>query len=75
MTGAYAAIGMPAKHNDPKHGIINIVAGKPDESQVYKRMELRDFWAMPPVGTEIIDGPNLKIVGDWITSLPPMQDN
>lgn len=75
-TGAYAAIGMPAKHNDPKYGQYNIYPSRPDLSQAWLRLSVRDkgIWQMPPVCTKVVDTKTVTDVGDWITSLPPAQD-
>jgi hypothetical protein len=71
VTGAYAAIGMMAKHNyDPMYGAYNIVAGKPDQSQVWLRMNVRGYWQMPPIATKKIDMTGTSLVGQWIAGLP-----
>lgn len=75
-TGAYAAIGLKAKHEDPFYGIYNIYPGRPDLSQAWVRMNVRDngIWQMPPVGTKLKDTDGVKVVALWISSLPPMND-
>lgn len=75
-TGAYAAIGMKAKHEHPTYGTYNIYPQRPDLSQAWLRASVRDngIWQMPPVCTKILDTVTVKDVGEWITSLPPGQD-
>lgn len=72
-TGAYVAIGMKVKHwGTGVWGDYAIVAGKPDQSQSWLRMNVRDdgIWQMPPVCTKVIDQTGVKAVGTWIASLP-----
>jgi hypothetical protein len=75
-TGAYAAIGMTAKHQSPYYGDYNIYPGRPDLSQVFIRMCVRDNgqWQMPPWDTKKIEVSDVKTVSDWIGSLPPGAD-
>ncbi len=77
QTGAWATVGYKMKHQgDPMWGDYAILAGKPNESQVWLRMNVRDkgLWQMPPVCTKVIDGPAVATIGSWITSLPPPPD-
>jgi hypothetical protein len=57
------------------HPILNttkvIVKGKPGESQLYQRMNVRDLNAMPPVGTEEVDSAAMTTLWSWIAGLPP----
>jgi hypothetical protein len=75
-TGAYAAIGMKAKHQSPLYGDYNIYPGRPDLSQVLIRIALRDNgqWQMPPLDTKKIEVSDVKAVSDWIAALPPGPD-
>lgn len=47
-----------------------VVPGDPVASHVYDRMIKRDFWAMPPVGSEVVDPNGTAVVRAWIASLP-----
>jgi len=71
QTGAYAAINLMVKHNqDPMYGMYAIVGGAPSKSQAWLRMNVRGYWAMPPVCTKKIDTAAVQTVGTWISSLP-----
>lgn len=50
---------------------IGVVPGDPEKSHLFVRMYKRDFWAMPPVGSEIADPTGLTLIKAWIESLPP----
>ncbi len=50
---------------------VGVVPGKPAESQIWQRMQLRNGFGMPPVGTEKVDTAAVTLIGDWITNLPP----
>jgi hypothetical protein len=50
--------------------IYAVVPGKPEESQLHQRMGLRNQESMPPVCTKRVDADGMRIVGDWIRSLP-----
>lgn len=76
-TGAYAAVGLKVKHwGTGIWGDYAFVAGRPDLSQGWLRMNVRDngIWQMPPVCTKAIDTTGVTLVGNWITSLPPGPD-
>lgn len=49
---------------------IGVVPGDPAASHLYDRMIKRDFWAMPPVGSEIVDTAGADLIKTWIESLP-----
>jgi hypothetical protein len=69
-TGAYTTtIGRAAHHMSPGVPSTVIVAGDPDASQLLYRMNRRDDWQMPPVGTKVVDAPAVAKVRDWITGL------
>jgi hypothetical protein len=60
--------------NQKTYHIINgthyaVVPGSPDQSQLYYRMSVRDYDAMPPVCTKLSDPTGLTTIHDWITSL------
>ena len=60
---------------DALHPILNttkvIVPGKPNQSQLYQRMNVRDLNAMPPLGTEEVDSQAMTTIWKWISELPP----
>jgi hypothetical protein len=60
-------INAPTKHETST--TVAIVPGDPEASQVYERMALRTFMAMPPVGTELVDSQALALVHAWISGL------
>jgi uncharacterized repeat protein (TIGR03806 family) len=47
-----------------------VVPHDPDNSIVYRRMARRDLKQMPPLGTNVVDDDGVKLVRDWINSLP-----
>ncbi len=47
-----------------------VVPGSPDTSQLYVRMSLRDFDAMPPIASRAVDPAGLAAVRLWINTLP-----
>ncbi len=49
---------------------FGVVPGKPEESQLWVRMGLRDLDAMPPVCSKVVDAFGMQTVGDWIRALP-----
>lgn len=53
----------------PDGVLFGIVPGKPEKSQLWRRMGSRDGWQMPPLGTHIVDPAGLAAVHDWIASL------
>ena len=71
VTGAYATtFGVMTKHSIQGTTAI-IVKGKPDQSQLFVRMGIRDNGQeqMPPLGTKVVDAPNWAIIGQWISGL------
>ncbi|MBX3130211.1 MAG: hypothetical protein KF718_26065 [Polyangiaceae bacterium] len=48
---------------------IAVVPGAPDQSQLFLRMTKRDFDAMPPLGTKVVDPEGLATISTWISSL------
>lgn len=71
-TPTYATtIGKPMAHSDPEgEPFIGIVPGDAAGSHVYVRMTKRDFWAMPPVGSKIVDDAATATIKAWIDGLP-----
>lgn len=49
---------------------VAVVPGDPAASHLYDRMIKRDFWAMPPVGSEVVDPVGTALIKAWVTSLP-----
>ena len=71
-TGVYnTSFNVKARHTLPGGVRTIITPGKPDQSQLWLRMGLRDFWAMPPVCSRVPDVAGLAIVRAWIQGLPP----
>jgi hypothetical protein len=58
-------------HEYPAGVWIAVEPGQPTKSQLYMRMATRDDFQMPPVCTRVVDDVAVKLVGDWITALPP----
>jgi hypothetical protein len=72
QTATYrTAIHGRANHVYPPDISIDVVPGAPDQSQLYVRMGLRDFWAMPAYCTKVPDAMGMATVRAWITALPP----
>jgi hypothetical protein len=70
LTGAYTTtIGKDAHHIVSGVPTKIVVAGDPDASQLFYRMNRRDDWQMPPTGTNTIDTTAVTKVRDWITAL------
>lgn len=70
LTGAYTTtIGKDAHHMSPGVPSKVIVAGDPDASQLFYRMNRRDDWQMPPAGTNTVDTSATAKVRAWITAL------
>lgn len=71
-TGVYnTSFNVKAKHTLPNGVRAIITPGKPDQSQLWLRMGMRDLWAMPPVCTRVPDAAGLAVIRAWIASLPP----
>jgi hypothetical protein len=69
-TAAYrTAIGARMFH--PMEGGIDtgIVPGRPERSQLWVRMGLREDWGMPPLASRAVDPTGLATVRDWIRGL------
>jgi hypothetical protein len=64
-------IGKPAKHRGLGGTTYIVVPGKPDESQLFYRISVRDLDQMPPLGTESLDPTGIATIAAWIDSLPP----
>jgi hypothetical protein len=63
-------INVPMAHGDINGDpYIGVVPGYPEKSHLYDRMQKRDFWAMPPVGSEVIDTTGSATIKQWITEL------
>ncbi len=63
-------INVPMAHGDLNGDpYIGIIPGNAEKSHLYDRMRKRDFWAMPPVGSELIDESGSAIIKTWIESL------
>ncbi len=48
-----------------------MVPGEPDASMLHARMQRRDRWGMPSIGSARIDEVGAVLVADWIRSLGP----
>lgn len=70
-TGFYnTTFKVKAKHTLPNGIRILVTPGKPDESQLFLRAGMRDFWAMPPVCTRVVDTAGMDLLRRFITGLP-----
>lgn len=49
--------------------LLGVVPGDASKSHLYYRMIKRDFWAMPPVGSKLVDDAACAKVKTWIESL------
>ncbi|HZZ74174.1 MAG TPA: PQQ-dependent sugar dehydrogenase, partial [Pirellulales bacterium] len=65
----------------PLHGDLGIpgarllVAGSPEKSLIYERMLRLDAQRMPRVASSVVDQPAVKLIKEWIKSLPPKLTN
>ena len=64
------SIKIPLKHIFPPDVRIAVVPGDPTHSQLYRRMGVRDDWAMPNTCTKVVDAAGMALVGAWINGLP-----
>jgi mono/diheme cytochrome c family protein len=55
-------------------GIKLIDPGNVDNSLIHLRTNMLGAHQMPPLGKNFIDAAGVKLLGDWISSLPPAQD-
>jgi len=56
------------------NGQSRIIPGDPTDSILYQLINERGGIQMPPIGSAVVDTPDVTVVGDWITalgSLPP----
>lgn len=64
-------INVPMSHSDVDgKPFIGVVPGDPSRSHLYQRISKRDFWAMPPIGSEVVDEIAAAKVKTWIEGLP-----
>jgi hypothetical protein len=69
-TGVYrTAFGLKMVHPIPPDITDALIAGDPDRSGIWIRMEHRDGHAMPPIGTKVPDPDGLSTVRTWILGL------
>lgn len=66
-TGAYTTtLGTVMKH-ELENGVTDVVVkGDPMRSGLWLRMNRRDFYGMPPAGTQVIDPTGVDTVQQWI---------
>jgi hypothetical protein len=70
-TGAYTTtVGTVMKHTLPNNVTSIVVKGAPDQSGLWLRMGLRDFYGMPPAGTQEVDVAGREVIRQWIASWP-----
>lgn len=68
QTGAYTTtVGTVMKHTLAGGVTDVVVKGAPERSGLWLRMGLRDFYGMPPAGTNTVDDAGRAAVGQWIT--------
>ena len=48
-----------------------VAAGSPERSVLYQRISRRGTGQMPPLGSTEVDRTAVKLIADWIRSLPP----
>lgn len=65
-TGMNACNVPPAADDLGVAGAMPIVKKKPDKSLVYLRMNRRDLYQMPPLGTTLVDTANVALIKKWI---------
>lgn len=66
-TGAYTTtVGTVMKHTLANDVTDVVVKGNPDRSGLWLRMGLRDFYGMPPAGTQVVDDVGRETVRQWI---------
>ncbi len=57
------------------HGAQVIAPGDPYRSVLYYRMAKLGHGRMPQFGSQVADAQGLKLIHDWIASLPPAKDD
>ncbi|MBI3874483.1 MAG: heme-binding domain-containing protein, partial [Verrucomicrobia bacterium] len=71
-TDAMRAIGIEPIHD--KFGLPDariIAPGKPDSSVLLHRIAKLGIGRMPPLASSVVDDAAVKVIRDWIASLPP----
>ncbi len=70
-TGAYTTtVGTVMKHPLPEGVTDVLVNGDPEQSGLWRRMARRDYYGMPPTGTQVVDDAGLETIRQWIVGLP-----
>jgi hypothetical protein len=69
--GYESAVGQPNMFLPSLH---IIEPGRPAQSELVYRISRRGGGQMPPAGTELVDDVGMKVVTDWIASLPKAPD-
>ena len=60
----------------PAHGNFGIkdakliVPGHPEQSIIHQRMHMTGLGRMPHIGSRVVDEVGVKLVHDWIKSMP-----
>ncbi|MEM7201707.1 MAG: PQQ-dependent sugar dehydrogenase [Planctomycetota bacterium] len=54
-------------------GPLRIAVGSAAQSELWLRLQRRDAFGMPPLGSSVIDDAAVGVVGRWIDGLPPAQ--
>lgn len=70
-TGAFTTtVGTVMKHT-LANGVTDVVVkGDPERSGLWLRMGLRDFYGMPPAGTQVVDDVGRETIRQWIVGWP-----
>lgn len=64
-------VNVKMQHVFPPDITVAVAPGQPEKSELWVRMGLRDFNAMPPLGTKVVDDGGRDAVRAWILGLAP----
>ncbi|MBL9077612.1 MAG: PQQ-dependent sugar dehydrogenase [Planctomycetes bacterium] len=70
-TAAMQLVGVPAAAPVPGGVGVRVTAGQHAQSDLWQRIGRRDAFAMPPLGSHVVDQRGLVLVQQWIDAGPP----
>jgi hypothetical protein len=70
MTDAYTQFVNQTTIAENSDYLLRVYGGNPEQSEVIRRMTVRDMDQMPPLASELVDTTGVDIVSAWIDTLP-----
>jgi hypothetical protein len=70
MTDAYTQFVNQTTIAENSDYLLRVYGGNPEQSEVIRRMTVRDMDHMPPLASELVDTTGVDIVSAWIDTLP-----